>query len=213
MKDTPTAATPKPWPLFRSFAGWGWRDFGPDAVAGLTLAAIAIPEQMATARLAGFPPQLGFIALFAGAVGFAVFGASRLMSVGADSTIAPIFAGALALLAAAGSPHYAADAAALALGVGAALAIGGALGLGFVADLLSIPVTTGFLAGIAGHIAVSQAPALLGVAKPTGPLVAQIGALVGATRPDQPADARPWPAGAGADAGRRARQPALSRRA
>ena len=179
MKGTPIAATPKPWPLFRSFAGWGWRGFGPDTVAGLTLAAIAIPEQMATARLAGFPPQLGLIALFAGAVGFAIVGASRLMSVGADSTIAAIFAGALALLAAAGSPHYATDAAALALGVGAALAIGGALGLGFVADLLSIPVTTGFLAGIAGHIVVSQAPALLGVAQPTGPLIAQIAALGG----------------------------------
>ena len=135
---------------------------------------------MATARLAGFPPQIGFIALLAGAVGFAAFGASRLMSVGADSTIAPIFAGALALLATAGSPHYAADAAALALGVGLALALGGALGLGFVADLLSIPVTTGFLAGIAGHIVVSQAPALLGVAPPGGPLVAQVVALAGA---------------------------------
>ena len=180
MKPTPAAALRKPWPLFRSFAGWRWRDLAPDAIAGLTLAAIAIPEQMATARLAGFPPQIGFIALLAGAVGFAVFGASRLMSVGADSTIAPIFAGALALLATAGSPHYAADAAALALAVGLALALGGALGLGFVADLLSIPVTTGFLAGIAGHIVVSQAPALFGVVAPSGPLVAQVVALGGA---------------------------------
>jgi MFS superfamily sulfate permease-like transporter len=179
MNDSSAAAPPKLWPLLRSFAGWRWRDVGPDAIAGLTLAAIAIPEQMATARLAGFPPQIGFIALLAGAVGFAAFGASRLMSVGADSTIAPIFAGALALLATAGSPHYAADAAALALGVGLALALGGALGLGFIADLLSIPVTTGFLAGIAGHIVVSQAPALLGVAPPGGPLLAQVVALAG----------------------------------
>jgi len=178
--NAPPAAPSRPWPAFRSFAGWRWRDLGPDAVAGLTVAAIAIPEQMATARLAGFPPQIGFIALLAGAVGFAVFGASRLMSVGADSTVAPIFAGALALLATAGSPHYAADAAALALGVGLALALGGALGLGFIADLLSIPVTTGFLAGIAGHIVVSQAPAFIGVAPPSGPLVAQVVALAGA---------------------------------
>ena len=180
MNASPAAAPPKPWPLFRSFAGWRWRDLGSDAAAGLTLAAIAIPEQMATARLAGFPPQVGFIALVVGAVGFAAFGASRLMSIGANSTVAPIFAGALALLATAGSPHYAADAAALALGVGVALALGGALGLGFVADLLSIPVATGFLAGIAGHIVVSQAPALLGVAQPAGPLVVQVAALAGA---------------------------------
>jgi len=180
MSEDSAAAPRRGWPLFQSFAGWRLADLGADAVAGVTVAAIAVPEQMATARLAGFPPQVGFIALLAGAVGFAAFGASRLMSIGADSTIAPIFAGALALLATAGSPHYAADAAALALGVGLALALGGALGLGFVADLLSIPVTTGFLAGIAGHIVVSQAPALIGVAPPGGPLVAQVVALADA---------------------------------
>ena len=46
------------WVILRSFAGWRPRDLGPDTVAGLTLAAIAIPEQMATARLAGLPPQM-----------------------------------------------------------------------------------------------------------------------------------------------------------
>jgi MFS superfamily sulfate permease-like transporter len=177
MSEKSTATPFRPWPLFQSFAGWRLPDLGADAVAGVTLAAIAIPEQMATARLAGFPAEVGFLALVAGAVGFAVFGASRLLSVGADSTIAPIFAGALALLATSGSPHYAADAAMLALGVGLALAAAGVFRLGFIADLLSIPVTTGFLAGIAGHIVVSQAPALLGLEAPTGTLIAQVAAL------------------------------------
>ncbi len=102
MSEKSAAAPRRPWPLFQSFAGWRFGDLGADAVAGVTLAAIAIPEQMATARLAGFEAQIGFLALVAGAVGFAVFGASRLLSVGADSTIAPIFAGALALLATSG---------------------------------------------------------------------------------------------------------------
>lgn len=177
MREKSATAPSRPRLFFQSFAGWRFRDLGADAVAGLTLAAIAIPEQMATARLAGFGPEIGFLALVAGAVGFAVFGASRLLSVGADSTIAPIFAGALALLATSGSPHYAADAALLALGVGLILALGGAFRLGFVADLLSIPVTTGFLAGIAGHILVSQAPSLLGLEAPHGSLVTQIAAL------------------------------------
>ena len=150
------------WPIFRSFAGWRPAQIAPDAIAGLTLAAIAIPEQMATARLAGFPPQIGFVALMAGAIGFTIFGDSRRLSVGADSTIAPIFAGALAGLAAAHT-HYAAAAGALALLVGLTLTIAGALRFGFVADLLSIPVTTGFLVGIAVHIVVSQAPAVLGL--------------------------------------------------
>jgi MFS superfamily sulfate permease-like transporter len=73
---------------------------------------------MATARLAGLPPRSGFLALIAGAIGFALLGASRRLSVGADSTIAPIFAGALATLAAAGPADYATAAAGLALLVG-----------------------------------------------------------------------------------------------
>ena len=153
-------------------------------VAGLTLAAIAIPSQMATARLAGFAPQVGFLALIAGAVGFALFGANRWMLVGANSTIAPIFAGALTLLAASGTPDYAASAAALALSVGLILVLVGVFRLGFIADLLSIPVTTGFLAGIAVHIVASQAPALSAVPSPPGPLIEQFVALgAGSARP------------------------------
>jgi MFS superfamily sulfate permease-like transporter len=176
--DNGTTAAPtnarRAWPLFRSFAGWHAKNFGVDVLAGLTLAAIAIPEQMATARLAGFPPEIGLLALLAGAVGFAVFGGSRTMSVGADSTIAPIFAGALAALAAAGPPHYAAAVAALSLAVGLMLILGGAFRLGFIADLLSIPVTTGFLAGVACHILVSQAPSVLGLEQASGPLFQQV---------------------------------------
>ncbi len=120
----PAGAGP-PWFILRSFAGWRPRDLGADAVAGLTLAAIAIPSQMATARLANFTPQIGFFALIAAAVGFALFGDSRRLSVGADSTIAPIFAGALAMLAAAGPTHYAAAAAALGVMVGLILVCDG----------------------------------------------------------------------------------------
>ncbi|WP_158815446.1 SulP family inorganic anion transporter [Methylocapsa sp. S129] len=180
MNETHSPVAARPWPVLRSFAGWRFADLGPDVIAGLTLAAIAIPEQMATARLGGFAPQIGFLAIIAGAVGFAIFGSNRAMSVGADSTITPIFAGGLALIAASGSPHYAALAAMLALMVGAMLIVGGLLRLGWIADLLSIPVTTGFLAGIAGHIILSQAPALLGVAGPEGSFIDKITALAGA---------------------------------
>jgi SulP family sulfate permease len=172
-----TAARVAVLPVLRSFAGWRLADLRPDLVAGLTLAAIAVPEQMATARLAGFGPEIGFLALLAGAVGFALFGASRWMSVGADSTIAPIFAGGLAIVAASGKADYTASAAALALAVGLILVLAGVFRLGFIADLLSIPVTTGFLAGIAVHILASQAPALLGVERPSGSMIQNIIAL------------------------------------
>ena len=126
-KETSAAPAGRPWPILRSFAGWRPGDLGADVVAGLTLAAIAIPSQMATARLANLTPQIGLLALIAAAIGFALFGDSRRLSVGADSTIAPIFAGALAVLAAAGPEHYAAAAAALSLAVGFILICAGAL--------------------------------------------------------------------------------------
>ena len=93
------AHTATSWPLFRSLASYG-RFLPGDLMAGLTLAAIAIPEQMATARLGGFAPQIGFFAFIAGSLGFAMFGGNRFLSCGANSTITPIFAGGLALLAA-----------------------------------------------------------------------------------------------------------------
>lgn len=163
---------------FRSFRNYRPADVGRDLVAGLTLAAIAIPEQMATAGLGGFAPQIGFFAMIAGGLAFAAFGGSRFLSSGADSTITPIFAGGLAMLATQGSPDYAAMAALLALMVGAMLVLSGIFRFGFVADLLSVPVTTGFLVGIAAHIAISQLPAILGVPAPSGAMLRRLVVLV-----------------------------------
>ncbi len=132
---------------------------------------------MATARLGGFAPQIGFFAFIAGSVGFAIWGANRFLSVGADSTITPIFAGGLALLAASGSPDYQALAVALALMVGAMLIASGVFRLGGIANLLSTPVTVGFLAGISVHILMSQMPVVLGLPAPSGPMLERIAAL------------------------------------
>lgn len=163
-KDPPSSRSAVParsWPLFRSLAAYRFACLPQDLAAGLTLAAVAIPEQMATARLAGLPAEIGFLAFLAGSLAFAIFGQNRILSCGADSTIAPIFAAGLALFAITGSTDYAALAAALALMVGILLVAGGFFRLGWIADLLSIPVTTGFLAGISVHIFVSQLPSLL----------------------------------------------------
>jgi sulfate permease, SulP family len=153
---------------FRSFAAYRAAYLAPDLVSGLTLAAIAIPTQMATSRLGGFSPQFGFFAFMAGSLAFAALGSSRVMSGGADSTITPIFAGGLATMAAAGSPDYIVLASVLAVLVGAILVVGGLFRFGWIAHLLSVPVTAGFLAGIAAHIFVSQLPAVLGLATPAG---------------------------------------------
>jgi len=152
-------------------------------LAGLTLAAITIPEQMATAKLGGFEPQIGFYAFIGATLGFAAMsfaleGASRLLTAGADSTITPIFAASLAGLAASGSAVNMGSAVTLAVLIGILLAMAGLLRLGWIADLISTPIVTGFLAGIALHIVVSQLPDALGVPALPGTLVQQIGALV-----------------------------------
>jgi sulfate permease, SulP family len=159
------------------------RDFQPkwlagDATAAVILAAIAIPEQLATAGLAGMAPIAGLLAFAAGTAAFAAFGMNRYMSVGADSSIAPIFASSLALITAANSGRYATLAAVLAVLIGAALLIAGLLRAGWIADLLSVPVMTGVLAGISAHVIIGQLPALLGIDAPHGSLIGRLVEIV-----------------------------------
>lgn len=178
--------------LFSALRGRSGGSFGRDVLAGVTLAAITIPEQMATARLGGFEPQVGFYAFIAATLGFAAFGASRVLTAGADSTITPLFAGLLAALVAAGTASLESAAVALALLVGVMLVVCGALKLGWIAHLLSTPVITGFIAGIAVHIVVSQLPGLLGIVETEGSLIQRVVGIIH----HLPA-INPWSAGIG----------------
>ena len=79
-------------PLLTSLRGYRRSWASADLVAGLTLLVIAVPEQLATSHLAGMPPITGFYAFVAGTTMIALLGSNPQMSVGADSTIAPLFA-------------------------------------------------------------------------------------------------------------------------
>ena len=149
--------------LFPSLHGYRRSWLGPDAVAALTLLAIAVPEQLATSRLAGMPPITGYYAFIAGTVMFALLGTSPQLSVGADSTIAPLFAVGIAGLAATGSPRYVELVGILSVLVGAIVALVWLMRLGWIAELLSTPIITGYLAGVAVIIVVHQLPDLLGL--------------------------------------------------
>lgn len=129
----------------------------------MTLAAIAVPEQMATAKLANMAAVTGLYAFIAGSLVFALLGPDRHISVGADSTIAPVFAAGIAGVTAAGTPGYAHLVSVVAIIVGAALAVTAVLRLGWLADFLPAPVLSGVLAGIAIEIVVRQLPAILGI--------------------------------------------------
>jgi MFS superfamily sulfate permease-like transporter len=118
---------------------------------------------MATARLAGLPAVIGLYAFVAGSLLYPLLGTKPHLSVGADSTIAPVLATAAASIAVVGTTRYAATMALTALLVGALLVAVGLLRLGWVSELLSTPVITGVLAGIAVEIVVRQLPVILGV--------------------------------------------------
>jgi SulP family sulfate permease len=139
-----------------------------DVAAGLTLLAIAVPEQLATARLAGMPPITGFYAFVAGSVMFALLGSNPQMSVGADSTVAPLFAVGVAAVVSTVSPDYAALVGILAVLVGVIVALVGLLRLGWIAEFLSTPIIDGFLSGVAVIIVVHQLPDLLGLSAGNG---------------------------------------------
>ena len=140
----------------------------PDLLAALTLLVIAVPEQLATSRLAGMPPITGFYAFVAGTVLFALLGSNPQMSVGADSTIAPLFAVGILRLAPAGSAHYVDLVGILAVMVGVIVALIGLLRLGWIAQFLSAPIITGFLGGVAVIIVVHQLPDLFGIHSVSG---------------------------------------------
>lgn len=167
--------------LFVSFHGWRLAWLPADLAAGLLLTAIAVPEQVATARLAGMPPETGLIGFVAATLAFVILGTNRCLSVGADSTIASIFAGGLAAFVAIGTPGYQTLVAILALMVGVILLLTALLRAGWIADLLSIPVTNGFLAGIAIHIALGELAPLLGLPGGGASLLGQLEAILRAT--------------------------------
>ena len=148
-----------------------------DLLAGAMLAAIAIPEQIVTARLAGMLAQTGLYAFITRSVAFALFGAIRYLSVGADSTIAAILAGAIAAIAAKTAAPYSQLVVAAALFTGLAFVLAGVMRAGWIADLCSIMI--GFLAGIAVNIVVGQLPLILGVPDGPGSLLLRDVALMG----------------------------------
>ncbi|HUE08730.1 MAG TPA: SulP family inorganic anion transporter [Acidimicrobiales bacterium] len=158
----------RPPAVFTSLHGYQRAWVSADAAAGLTLLAIALPEQLATSRLAGMPPITGFYAFIAGTVLFALLGSNPQMSVGADSTIAPLFAAGVVGLAALGSPHYVELVSILAVMVGLMVMLVSLLRLGWIADFLSTPITTGFLSGVAVIIVIHQLPDFLGLPPATG---------------------------------------------
>ncbi|MGI5452084.1 SulP family inorganic anion transporter [Streptomyces sp. CA-249302] len=134
-----------------------------DLLAGVTVAAYLVPQVMAYAGVAGLSPVAGLWAILPALALYALFGSSRLLSVGPESTTALMTATVVGPLVGSDPGRYAAMAASLAVTVGLLCLAARALRLGFVADLLSRPVLIGYLAGVALIMIVDQLPKLTGV--------------------------------------------------
>jgi SulP family sulfate permease len=141
---------------------------GLEAIAGLTLAAVAVPEVLGYAKIAGMPPVTGLYTMFLPVLLFAVLGSSRHLVVGADSATAAILAAGLSGVAVAGSPHYVKLAGTAALLSGVLLVLARIVRLGFLANFLSRTVLLGFLTGVGIQVAAGQLPQMLGVSASGG---------------------------------------------
>jgi MFS superfamily sulfate permease-like transporter len=171
MSKTATAAHGRQLPLFQGILPLDPAHVPTDVIAGITLAALAIPETMGYTKIAGTPVVTGLYTILIPILLFALFGSSRHLVVGADSATAAILAAGLAGMAATGSSQYVALAALLALMAGGLLLIARLIRLGFLADFLSRTVLIGFLTGVGIQVAIGQLADTLGVPKgPGGPL-------------------------------------------
>lgn len=130
-------------PFSQSLRGYSGGRLRVDAVAGLTVAALALPSSMAYAELAGLPVTAGLYALLLPVLAYALLGSAPRVVVGPEGAVALLVASALAPLAAAGSAQYTALAAALAIAVGAVFVLARLLRLGWVADYFSQSVLVG----------------------------------------------------------------------
>src|SRR5947199_3799892 len=151
-----------------------------DLTAGIVLSTLLVPQGMAYAELAHLPVITGLYTTILCLVGYALFGPSRILVLGPDSSLGPMIAAAiLPIVGSGGDPKKAvALASLLALMVGAVMIAAGVLKLGFVADLLSKPTQIGYMNGLALTILVGQLPKLFGFSVDANGLIPEAKAFV-----------------------------------
>jgi sulfate permease, SulP family len=135
-----------------------------DALAGVTLASMNVPQVLGYTRIAGTPVVTGLYTVLLPLVAFAVFGSSRHLVVAADSATAAIFSSSLSQMAAPASEKYMALVGMVALLTAGFLLLARILKLGFLADFLARTVLVGFLAGVGVQVGVAMLGDMLGIA-------------------------------------------------
>jgi high affinity sulfate transporter 1 len=154
------------WPLFQGLLPFDKSHLSGDIMAGVTLAALGIPEVMGYTKIIGTPVVTGLYTMLLPMIAFAIFGCSRHLVVSADSATAAMIAAALTLMSlTANTPEYVAMTGLVALMAGAMLIAARILRAGFLADFLSRTVLVGFLTGVGLQVAVGELHGMLGLPK------------------------------------------------
>src|SRR5512147_940516 len=147
------------WQLLRTYQRtWLIKDLS----AGVVLTAILVPVGMGYAEAAGLPAIYGLYATIVPLLAYAIFGPSRILVLGPDSSLAAIIAATIVPLAAGDPDQLVALAGMLALFTGGLCILAGLAHFGFITDLLSKPIRVGYLNGIALTVLIGQLPKLLG---------------------------------------------------
>jgi high affinity sulfate transporter 1 len=158
-------------PGLATLRGYEVRWLRQDIVAGIVLSTILVPVGVAYAVASGLPAINGLYATIVPLIAYAIFGPSRVLVLGPDSSLTPIILGVVLPLFAADPQRAVALASAMALVSGAACVLAGILRLGFITELLSKPIRYGFMNGIALAVLISQLPKFFGFSiEGTGPL-------------------------------------------
>jgi sulfate permease, SulP family len=161
-------------PVFTSLQGYRPLWLRSDAVAGLTVWAVLVPEALAYASIAGVSPVVGLYAAPGALIFYAAFGSSKHLVVGPMAATAALSAAAVGDVAAGHSGQFAALTVTLAIDTGVLALAAGLARLGFVANFISEPVLKGFIVGLALTIIVGQVPKLLGISKGEGDFFDQL---------------------------------------
>ena len=175
MVHIPAPGLPLGLRLLRRYTG---RHLPADLLAGILVAALAIPQSLGYAVVAGVPVQVGLYTLPPALLAYALFGTSRLLFVGPVSTVS-VLSGSIVRALSGGDTELAVElTSVLAITAGVVLVAVGVLRFGWVAQFLSEPIVTGFVAGLVVLIVVGEIPALAGLAAPAGGILERVTVLL-----------------------------------